>query len=225
MPFDLAALKGKIDDAALTALTEHVTSLASKVDESQAALRAAKADATAKAKALQAERDAAFGRLGVTSAEELAALPDGKGQAEATAQAAARIKSLERQLQEATARGEELGGKLRQERTSAAVAKALGGVDWIDAADAQVMIERGLHHDGDDVLYKLPDGKLIPLTDAAATLAKTKPHLVKPQGAQAQGSGWRGNGGGNPPPEKPNMLTATPKQLAEWQRAQAGTPQ
>ena len=225
MPFDLAALKGKIDDATLTALTEHVTGLASKADEAQAALRAAKAAAAAKAQALQAERDAAFGRLGVASAEELAALPDAKGQAEASAQAAARIKSLERQLREATARGEELGGKLRQERTSAAVAKALGGVDWIDAADAQVMIERGLHHDGDDVLYKLPDGKLIPLGDAAATLAKTKPHLVKAAGAQAQGSGWRGNGGGNPAPEKPNMLTATPKELAEWQRAQAAAAQ
>lgn len=223
---DIAALKGKtVDDAMVTALAEHVAELAAKATTAQDALRAAKADAGTKGRELQAQLSAAYEKLGVSSAEELDALPPAKGQAEAAAQAAARIKSLERQLQDATARGEELGGKLRQERTSAAVSKALAGMDWIDAGDAQVMIERGLHHDGDEVLYKLPDGKLISLADAAQTLAKTKPHLIKPAGSQAQGSGWRGNGGEKPAPEKPDMLTATPKQLAEWQRAQAGITQ
>lgn len=192
---DFAALKGKtVDDALIASLTEHAASLTAKASDAEAKVREARAATGTKARELQAQLAAAYEKLGVSSAEELDALPPAKGQAEAAAQAAARIKSLERQLQDATARGEELGGKLRQERTSAAVSKALAGVDWIDAADAQVMIERGLHHDGDDVLYKTTDGKLIPLTDAAQTLAKTKPHLIKPQGSGAQGSGWRGTG-------------------------------
>ena len=194
MPFDFATLKGKIDDATLTALTEHVAGVAEKADAAEAKTREAKTSASTKTRELQAQLAAAYEKLGVSSAEELDALPPAKGQAEAAAQAAAKIKSLERQLQDATAKNEELGGKLRQERTSAAVSKALAGVDWIDAADAQVMIERGLHHDGDEVLYKTPDGKLISLADAAQTLAKTKPHLINPQGSQAQGSGWRGAG-------------------------------
>ena len=199
MQFDLAALKGKIDDATLTALTEHVTGLTSKVDEAQAALRAAKAAAAAKAQTLQAERDAAFGRLGITSAEELAALPDAKGQAEASAQAAARIKSLERERDDARKLAESLGGELKAKAKAAALDAAIAKGDWINPDDARDKLLARLHEDGDQVLYRTNDDKLISLDDAAAMLVKTHAHLLKPQGAQAQGSGWRGSGGAPDP--------------------------
>ncbi len=224
---DIAALKGKtVDDALLASLTEYVAGLDAKATTAQTALRAAKAEAAAKVAATEGQLTAALERLGVNSAAELEALPPGAGLAEAQKQLQAKIKNLELQHKAEADRAAALANDLRAEREKAATEAALAGagVSWQSPDAVKRLLKDGVTHDGDQVMYKTDKG-LIPLIDAAKALALSDPYLVKAQGSQAQGSGWRGNSGGNPPPEKPNMLTATPKQLAEWQRAQAGTPQ
>ena len=192
---DFAALKGKtVDDALIASLTEHAASLTAKASDAEAKAREARAATSTKARELQAQLTAAYEKLGVSSAEELAALPDGKGQAEANAQAAARIKSLERERDDARKQAEALSGELKTKAKAAALDAAIGSIDWIDPDDARAKLVGRLHEDGDQVLYKTKDDKLITLADAAATLAKTSPHLIKPAGSQAQGSGWRGTG-------------------------------
>ncbi len=49
-------------------------------------------------------------------------------------------------------------------------------------------------------MFKAEGGKLVPLEEGAAWVAKTKPHLVKAQGGT--GSGYRPNGNGNGAPGK-----------------------
>ena len=223
---DIAAIKGKtVDDATLSALTEYVAGLTAKATTAQDALRAAKAEAATKSATLTGQLTAALERLGVTTPEELDALPPGAGLAEAQKQLQAKIKNLEAQGKTAAERAAALEADLRAERESTALSAALAGVDWQKPEIAKSLLKNGVTHDGDKVMYKTDKGTLIPLADAAKTLATENAYLVKPAGSQAQGSGWKGGSGEKPAPEKPNMLTATPKEIGAWlksQRAAAG---
>ncbi len=62
---------------------------------------------------LEADQNALMERLGIDSLEDLDLLPDAKGAAEAAKQYDAKLKRLERQLQEATTQRDEISGKFR----------------------------------------------------------------------------------------------------------------
>lgn len=135
-----------------------------------------------------------YEKLGIDSPEELDALPDGKGQVEATKQLEARIKRAERERDEAKAAKADLEGKFQGSRKTAAIAQAVAKHPFIDADDAAFFLERKARFEGEDLVYEGDGGKLITLDEAAAHIAATKPHLVKAAGGG--GSGYRDDGGG-----------------------------
>lgn len=196
MPFDLKTLEGKLDGETLTKLTAHVDELSTRAESAEEKERSAKRESIEGRKKLKAERDKAFEKLGITDPEELESLQDAKGQGEATKQLEAQVKKLSRERDEAFQARDELGGKVKTMTRSQALAEAMQGLRFKNPADVQVLLERRLVEEGDDVLFKTDEGKLVPIKDGAAWFAKTRPDYVEAQENGGQGSGFKGSGGG-----------------------------
>jgi hypothetical protein len=204
---DLEKLKGKtIDDALLADLKAHVDGLETLAEKAEGKAKAAQKESIEGRKQLKAERDAAFDKLGVTTIEEIEALPDAKGQADAVKQVETKLKKAEAALAEEKTAHETLRGELATERRSTAIAKAAAKHNFIDAEDAATLIgSRVKANDDGELMFTGADGKLVKLDDGVAWLAKSKPHLVKPAG----GTGGTGNrpggaqGNGGAPEKKP----------------------
>lgn len=140
----------------------------------------------------------ALEKLGIESQDDLDSLPDAKGQAEAIKQYEAKLRRAEREGADAKKAFDELNTRYRTERRDRALVEAVSKHQFVDADDARHLLSARLREEGDEFLVSTPDGKLVPLDDGAAWLAKTKPHLVRPAGSQAQGSGFKGgNASGN----------------------------
>lgn len=193
---DIESLKGKqIDEETFGKLKSHIEDLAGQRD-------AARAESISGRKAMKAEnaqlkeREARYlDKLGIDSFDDLEALPAPTGQAEALKQYETKLKRVERDLAEAIKRAESATAERDADRRQAAIARAVAKHGFIDAEDAATLIGARLQTDGDEIFFKADGGKLVPLDDGAAWLAKTKPHLVK--AAQAAGSGHRDGGGGS----------------------------
>ncbi len=201
---NLDKFKGKtLDGETLAALTEAISAHVSTFEERAVA---------AEDKARKAAKESIEGRkgkdevirkalekLGIESAEELDNLPDAKGQADAMRQAETRLKRLERDLADKTKAFDELQGKYTGERRERAIAEAVAKHPFIDPDDARALIGGRVVQEGDDLLFNGPDGKAVPLADGVAWFAKTKTHLVRAQGNDGGGSGFKGSrqdGGG-----------------------------
>lgn len=225
MPFDLDALKGKtIDDKLHGEIAAHLAELTSRAETAEGKARTAQKESMDGRKQLKAERDAAFEKLGVTTLDELEALPEPKGQGEALKQFEARLKKAEREKADAVAALSDLQGRYSAERREAAVMKAVASHPFIDADDARALISLRVKAEGDDFLFESADGKLVPLADGAAWLAKTKPHLVRAPGDGATGSGFKGSsqgGGGVNPFAKDTFNLTEQVRLARENPAQA----
>lgn len=192
---NIDTLKETLGDEKFAALKSYVEDLVGQRD-------AAKTESITGRKTLKktAEDQAAliarmYEKLGIDSPEELAALPDGKGQGEATRQLETRLKRAERERDEAVAARADLEGKFQGSRKAAAIAQAVAKHPFIDASDAMFLLERKARFEGEDLVYEGDGGKLITIDEAAAWIASSKPHLVKPQGGS--GSGYRDGGGAN----------------------------
>lgn len=194
--FDLDKLKDKLDSEMLAALRSHVDDLAARAEKAEDKARTAVAESISGRKTLKAERDKAFEKLGISTADELEALPDGKGAGEATKQLEAQVKKLTRERDEAVQGRDTLTGEVKTMKRSAALAEALQGHRFKNPVDVQVLIERRVVEDGDELRFQTDDGKLVPLKDGAAWFAKTRPDYVEAQGPGAGGSGFKGTGGG-----------------------------
>lgn len=193
---DLEALKGKtLDEATHAKLVEFVAGEQAKVqaarDESISHRKGLKEKAEKAERALRAALD----KLGVDSAEDLEQLPDAKGQAEALKQFEAKMKRIERERDEARTSNAQLQQERDTERRRAAISGVVAKHSFIDTDVATMLLEHGVQVEGDQFLFKAEGGKLVPLDEGAAFIAKTKPHLVKAQGGP--GSGYRPNGNGN----------------------------
>jgi hypothetical protein len=149
----------------------------------------------ANAQALAAK---ALEKLGVDSPDDLDTLPDAKGQVEALKQFETRIKRTERERDEAKALAADASGKYRNSLQRSAIAEALGGHEFVARDIVESFVSQRLTWEGDDLLFKSEDGKLIPVKDGVAGIAKTRPELLKPTGTG--GAGFRqpnaGSGGG-----------------------------
>jgi len=197
-PMNLDALKGKtLDDALFTQLAAHVEGLATRAETAEGKARTAQKESIEGRHKLKAERDAAFEKLGVATAEELEALEAPKGQAEAIKQLDAKVKRAERERAEALAQLQEVNGKYAADRRALAVEKALSAHPFVDMDDARAVFERSVQAEGDELLFKTAEGKLVPLQDGATWLAKTKTHLVRAPAAGQQGSGFKGGASGS----------------------------
>lgn len=191
---NLDELKGqKLDEAAFAKLSDYVATLNTRAETAEGKARTAQKESIEGRKQLKAERDAAFEKLGVSTLEELDALPDGKGASDAAKQFEAKLKKLEREKAEALAALEDVQGKYVKDKRDLAIERAIASQPFIDAEDARALLERRMKTEGDDFLFETNEGKLVPLQDGAAFIAKTKAHLVKALGQGKTGSGTKPN--------------------------------
>ena len=196
MPFDLDTLKDKLPSETLEKLKAHVDELSTRAETAEEKARTASKESIQGRKTLKAERDAAFERLGVTTMDELEALPDAKGQADAAKQADAKLKKAERERDEAIAARDTAAGTLKGLQRESSLAKAMDGIKFKHPADVRALLMPRVVEDGEELRFKTDDGKLVPLGEGAAWFAKTRPDYVEAAEAAGESSGFKGTGGG-----------------------------
>jgi len=193
---DIEALKDKLGDETFAKLKAHVDDLTGQRD-------AARNESINKRKALQTENETlkafkskALEKLGVDSDEDLDALPDAKGQADAAKQFEAKLKKAERERDEAKAAAEAVTGQLRGSRQKAVIADALGKHEFVARDVVEAFVAPRLVWEGEEIMFKADDGKLVAVADGVAGLAKSRPELLKPTGTGGAGARAGGNAGG-----------------------------
>lgn len=186
---DIEKLKEKLGDETFAALKTYVDDLTGQRD-------AARNESIDKRKALKAENDAlkafkskALEKLGVDTDDDFEALPDAKGQADAVKQYDAKVKKLERERDELKAAKEATDGKLRGTQQKAVLAEALGKHKFVARDLVEAYVSPRLVWEGDEVLFKADDGKLVAVADGVAGIAKSRPELLEPTGTG--GAGFR----------------------------------
>ena len=193
---NLDDLKGKtLDDQTHAALVAHVAELQGQRDVARQESITHRKGLKAKVDELERVTRTAFEKLGIDGAEELETLPDAKGQAEALRQFEAKLKRAERERDEFRTQSERLANERNTERRRAAISSVVSKHNFVDPDVATMLLEHGVEAEGDNLMFKAEGGKLVPLDEGAAWIAKTRPHLVKAQGGS--GSGYRPNGGGD----------------------------
>ena len=193
---DIDAMKDKLGDETFAKLKAHVDDLTGQRD-------AARNESINKRKQLQTEnetlkafRSKALEKLGVDSDEDLDALPDAKGQADAAKQFEAKLKKAERERDEAKAAAEAAAGQLRGSRQKAVIADALGKHEFVARDVVEAFVAPRLVWEGEEIMFKADDGKLVAVADGVAGLAKSRPELLKPTGTGGAGARTGGSAGG-----------------------------
>lgn len=193
---DISVFKEALGDEKFAALQGYVADLTGQRDsarnESITGRKKLKDDLAA-AQALAAK---ALEKLGVDSPDDLDSLPDAKGQGEALKQYETRIKRLERERDDAKKLADESAGKYRGSLQRAAIADAMAGHEFVARDLVETFVSQRLTWEGDDLLFKSDDGKLIPLKDGVTGIAKTRPELLKPTGTGGAGVRQSNAGGG-----------------------------
>ena len=193
---DLETLKEALGDEKFAALKTYVDDLTGQRDAARNESITGRKGLREKLTKLEADQAALLEKLGLDSLDDLANMPDAKGAAEAAKQFEAKTKRLERELAETRQAREQVEGKYKGTLQRAAVAEALGGHEFIARDIVESFIGARLVWEGDDLLFKSDDGRLMPIKDGVAGIAKTRPELLKPTGSG--GAGVRqGNAGGN----------------------------
>ena len=193
---DIDGLKEKLGDETFAKLKTHIDDLTGQRD-------AARQESISGRKALKEERDKlktfrdrALEKLGIDSDEDLDALPDAKGQAEAVKQYEAKLKRIERERDELKAAKEAADGALRGSRQKAALAEALGKHEFAARDVVETFVSARLVWEGEDLFFKADDGKAVSVADGVAGLAKSRPELLKTTGAGGAGFRQANAGGG-----------------------------
>ena len=193
---DIEQLKDKLGDETFAKLKAHVDDLTGQRD-------AARNESINKRKALQTENETlkafkskALEKLGVDSDEDLDALPEAKGQADAAKQFEAKLKKAERERDEAKAAKDAADGKLRGSQQKAVIAEALGKHEFVARDVVEAFVAPRLVWEGDEIMFKADDGKLVAVADGVAGLAKSRPELLKPMGTGGAGARTGGGTGG-----------------------------
>lgn len=218
---DISTLKEALGDEKFAALQTYVSDLTGQRDSArQESITGRKKlkDDLAAAQSISAK---ALEKLGVDSPDDLETLPDAKGQVEALRQYETRIKRLERERDDAKKLADDASGKYRASLQKAAIADALGGHEFVARDLVETYVSQRLVWEGDELLFKSDDGKLIPPKDGVAGIAKTRPELLKPTGTG--GAGVRqsnvGNGGGAKTMTRAAFEALAPAQRVEFAKA------
>lgn len=196
MSFDLESLKDKLPGEMLEKLRAHVDDLASRAETAEEKARKAAKESIDGRKSLKAERDRAFEKLGIANADELDTLPEARGQGEAAKQLDAQIKRAVRERDDAIRARDELMATVKGMKRETALASAIEGHKFRNPADVRVLLQHRVVEEGDDLLFKTDEGKLVPLKDGAAWFAKTRPDYVEASGGSGSGSGFKGSSSG-----------------------------
>lgn len=193
---DLDRIKAKLDQAEFDELSQHVATLAEKADkavnESIHGRKTLKAE-NERLKTLNAQ---IMDRLGISEADELDALPDLKGQAEAAKSYEAKVKRLERELQDKNDSLNKITTQRRADQQAAMLAKAMQSHEWVSPKVVESYLQNSITWEDETPFFKAEDGKLMDLNEGVKLVAQTMPELLKSRGAG--GSGYKGgNAGGS----------------------------
>lgn len=223
MPFDLSKLKDKLDSAMLAELTSHVDELSSRAETAEDKARKATKESIDGRKAKDARIARMSELLGIEPDADLDSLPDPKGQAEAVKQYEAKVKRLERENADLTKTRDELGGTVKSMKRETALAAALEGHRFKNPADVRVLLQSRVVEEGDELLFKTDDGKMVPLKDGAAWFATTRPDYVEAKDGGGQGSGFGrsqgAQGGGTKTMTRAEFDAANQAQRAEFAKS------
>jgi hypothetical protein len=192
---DIETLKDALGDEKFAALQTYVTDLVGQRDAARSESITGRKGLRTELDTMRAAQAKLMEKLGVDSLDDIDALPDAKGAAEAAKQYGAQIKRLERQLTEATQREQEATGKYRSSLQRAAVAEAMGGHEFVARDIVETYVGNRLTWEGDDLLFKDDSGRLLPIKDGVAGIAKTRPELLKASGTGGSGARTQGAGG------------------------------
>lgn len=184
---NLDALKEKLGDETLTELKSYVDALTSQRDEARQESISGRKGLKEKLAKYEADQAALLEKLGIDSLEEIENLPNPKGMAEAAQQYEVKMKRMQRELQEAMQQKEETSKKYRESLQKAAMSDALSTHEFIAKDVVETYVRNQLAWEGDELLFKTSDGKLVPISDGVAAIAKSRPELLKPQGTGGAG--------------------------------------
>lgn len=187
---NLEPLKDKLGDD-FAGLERYVNDLIGQRDAARKESQEGRKTLKAKVESLEALRTRLFEKLGLDVEEDIDALPDAKGQAEAVKQFETRVKRLDADLKGKTDALAALEAKYRAARLDAELRQALGGHEFVDREVVEDYLRRRVEWQDEQMLYKSDQGALIPLAEGVTLLAQTKPHLLKTPGAR--GSGYNPN--------------------------------
>lgn len=195
---DIESLKEALGDEKFSALKTYVDDLVGQRDAARNESINGRKGLKEKLASLENAQSTLMERLGIDSLDDLENLPDAKGAAEAAKQYEAKLKRLERQYAEEKQQREEISGKYRGSLQKAAIAEALSGHEFIARDIVETFVSQRLTWEGDDLLFRSDDGRLIPVKDGVAGIAKSRPEILKPTGSGGAGvrSTNAGSGGG-----------------------------
>lgn len=195
---DISTLKEKLGDETFAKLETHVNDLVGQRDAARRESIDGRKGKDTRITELSARVEALAERLGVEPDADLDTLPDAKGMADASKQVEAKLKKMQRDLESTAQQRDEALGKFRGSLQKATVSDALSGHEFLDREVVESFVSQRLKWEGDDLLFTSGDGKLIPVKDGVAEIAKTRPQLLKASGTG--GAGVRqsnaGSGGG-----------------------------
>lgn len=218
---DIETLKEALGDEKFKALQTYVNDLVGQRDAARNESITGRKGLKDKLAAAEAQQTALLEKLGLSSIDELESLPDVKGMADAAKQLDARIKRAERERDEAKKSAEESTGKFRSSLQKAAIADALSGHEFVARDIVESYVSARLTWEGDDILFKTDDGKLVPVKDGVAGVAKSRPELLKPTGTG--GAGVRqpnaGGSGGAKTMTRAEFEALSPAQRVEQAKA------
>jgi hypothetical protein len=184
---NLESLKEKIGDETFTELKSYVDALVSQRDEARQESISGRKGLKEKLAKLEADQGSLMEKLGIDSLEDIENLPNPKGMAEAAQQYEVKLKRLQRERDEALSVREQTEKRWRESMQKAAMSEALSGHEFIARDVVETFVKNQLTWEGDDLLFKTSDGKLVPITDGVAAIAKTRPELIKPTGTGGAG--------------------------------------
>jgi hypothetical protein len=193
---DIEVLKEALGDEKFTALKTFVEDLQGQRDAARNESINGRKTMKTELEALRGSQAKLLEKLGVDSLDEIEALPDAKGMAEAAKQYDVKLKRLEREKAEAIEAKTATDTKWRDSLKRAAVAEAIGKHEFVDREVVESFISQRLAFEGDDLFFKSEDGKLLAVADGVAGIAKTRPGLLKPTGAGGAGVRQSNAGGG-----------------------------
>jgi hypothetical protein len=193
---DIEALKEALGDEKFATLKTFVEDLQGQRDAARNESINGRKGLREKLTAMEASQRTLMEKLGVDSVDEIDALPDAKGLAEAAKQYDVKLKRLERERAEALEKATTVETKWRDSLKRAAVAEAIGKHEFVDREVVESFVSQRLTFEGDDIFFKSEDGKLLPVSDGVAGIAKTRPGLLKPTGAGGAGVRQSNAGGG-----------------------------
>jgi len=184
---DIADLKEVLGDK-FEALSTHIADLTGQRDTARRESLTGRTGLKDELKTARETLSRILEKAGVETLEEFDALPPGKATAEANKVIELQAKRLKAQLEEKSTAYNDIENRWKSANLNAALNSAVAKHQFIDAETAVALLKPRAEFVGDEIMYKTDAGDLIPIAEAAATIAKAKPFLVQASGGSGSGA-------------------------------------